>query len=132
MIVADGSNLVKDPDPELTKLNTIPPFLPIMKGSLNVATSTRDLDMLDKLDHRTLLSMCLRYQDHLKQLAEAVAFDQNALCIRIKEVGLLSLLVIKGIIVNVLSLITVSESGNVACEMMYNVILTTDIWGNTY
>ena len=65
-----------------------------MKGSLNVATSMRDPDMLDKLDHRTLLLMCLRYQDHLKQLAEAVAFDQNALCIRIKEVGMLSLLLI--------------------------------------
>lgn len=93
VVVADGSNLVKDPDPELTKLNTIPSFLPIMRGSLNVATSMRDPDILDKLDHRTLLLMCLRYQDHLKQLAEAVAFDQNALCIRIKEVGLLDIFV---------------------------------------
>ncbi|KAK7107908.1 BLOC-1-related complex subunit 5-like [Littorina saxatilis] len=87
VVVADGSNVVKDPDPELTKLNTIPSFYPIMKGSLNVSTSARDPDLLDKLDHRTLLLMCLRYQDHLRQLAEAVAFDQNALCIRIKEVN---------------------------------------------
>ncbi|KAL8573516.1 hypothetical protein ACOMHN_047787 [Nucella lapillus] len=87
VVVADGSNLLKDPDPELTKLNTIPSFLPIMKGSLNVSTPTRDQDIMDKLDHRTLLLMCLRYQDHLRQLSETVSFDQNALCIRIKEVN---------------------------------------------
>ena len=75
-----------DPDPELTRLGTIPVFYPIMRGSLNVPTSARDSDLLDKLDHRNLLLLCLRYQEHLKQLAEAVAFDQNALCIRIKEV----------------------------------------------
>jgi hypothetical protein len=32
VVVADGSSGIKDPDPELTKLNTIPTFLPIMKG----------------------------------------------------------------------------------------------------
>lgn len=87
VVVADGSNPIKDPDPELTKLNTIPVFFPIMRGSLNVAPSLREPDMLDRIDHRTLLLLCLRYQDHLKQLSEAVAFDQNALCIRIKEIN---------------------------------------------
>lgn len=87
VVVAGGANPVKDTDPELTKLNTIPVFFPIMRGSLNVAPSLREPDVLDKIDHHYLLLMCLRYQDHLRQLAEAVAFDQNALCIRIKEVS---------------------------------------------
>lgn len=86
VIVADGNTVIKDPDPELTKLNTIPVFYPIMRGSLNVPTSSRELDVLDKLDHEQLLILCLRYQEHLRQLAEAVAFDQNALCVRIKEI----------------------------------------------
>jgi len=86
IVVADGQVPLKDPDPELTKLNTIPVFYPILKGSLNLSTGSRDMDVLDKLDYKQILQLCLRYQDHLRQLAEAVAFDQNALCIRIKEI----------------------------------------------
>ncbi|KAH9496567.1 BLOC-1- complex subunit 5 [Bulinus truncatus] len=85
VVVADGLIPIKDPDPELTKLNTIPVFFPILRGSLNIPIGSKEIDMLDKLDHKQLLLLCLRYQDHLRQLAEAVAFDQNALCIRIKE-----------------------------------------------
>lgn len=75
-----------DPDPELTRLGTIPVFYPIMRGSLNLPTSSREADILEKMDPKSLLQLCLRYQEHLKQLSESVAFDQNALCIRIKEV----------------------------------------------
>ena len=75
-----------DPDPELTRLGTIPVFYPIMRGSLNLPAGSRDPDILEKIDPKSLLMLCLRYQEHLKQLSESVAFDQNALCIRIKEV----------------------------------------------
>jgi len=86
VIVKDGTVIEKDPDPEFTKLNTIPVFYPIMRGSLNVPTSSRDADMLDKMNHEQLLTLCMRYQEHLRQLADAVSFDQNALCVRIKEI----------------------------------------------
>ncbi|RUS86092.1 hypothetical protein EGW08_006112 [Elysia chlorotica] len=86
VVVADGQIPVKDPDPELTKLNAIPMFFPILRGSLNIPVGSKETEVLDKLDHKQVLQLCLRYQDHLKQLSEAVAFDQNALCIRIKEV----------------------------------------------
>ncbi|XP_033739695.1 BLOC-1-related complex subunit 5-like [Pecten maximus] len=86
VVVADGNVSPKDKDPELTKLEAIPVFYPIMRGSLNIPTSSRDPDILDKLDHQQILLLCIRYQEHLRQLSEAVAFDQNALCVRIKEI----------------------------------------------
>lgn len=87
VVVADGSVAIKDPDPELTRLNTIPTFSPVIKSSLNLVSGPRDQDVLQKLDHHSLLVMALRYQEHLFKLADAVSFDQNALCIRIKEVA---------------------------------------------
>lgn len=41
-------------DPDVLKLQEIPTFLPIMRGALNVP-STSNLDALDKLDYRQVL-----------------------------------------------------------------------------
>lgn len=72
-------------DPELIKLQTIPTFLPIMRGALNIPT-VRDPEVLDKLDPQGLFQLCLRYQDHLRYCAEAISTEQNALAARIREV----------------------------------------------
>lgn len=84
VVVAEGGQEQRR-DPELEKLNSIPVFLPLLKGSLNIP-NVADGESLDKLDNGQVLMLCVRYQEHLKQCAEAVAFDQNALCVRIKEV----------------------------------------------
>ncbi|XP_072165547.1 BLOC-1-related complex subunit 5-like [Diadema setosum] len=70
---------------EIQKMRDIPTFLPILKGTHHVP-QVEDPNQMEKMDHRQLLLLCLRYQQHLRQCAEAVTFDQNALTGRVKEV----------------------------------------------
>ncbi|XP_064622930.1 BLOC-1-related complex subunit 5-like [Lineus longissimus] len=85
VVVKEGQDDSDQVDPEIQKLEDIAVFLPVMRGSLNIP-NLRDVDCMDRLDPKQVLMMCVRYQEHLKQCAEAIAFDQNALCVRIKEI----------------------------------------------
>ncbi|XP_071943303.1 BLOC-1-related complex subunit 5-like [Antedon mediterranea] len=87
VVVADGSSPKRDSglNAELQKMQDIPTFLPIMRGTLNVP-SMEDPNVLDKLDSSKLYALSLRYQEHLKACSEAVTFDQNSLTHRVKEI----------------------------------------------
>ncbi len=90
IMVGEGTTQ-EGPDRELQRLSTIPVFLPLLKGSLNIPSSSHqgvEAESLEKVNSKHVLQMCHRYQEHLRQCGEAVAFDQNALCVRIKEVDI--------------------------------------------
>ena len=76
-------------DPVLQRLEEIPVVFPIIRSSVNML-GYRDLEDFEKLDHRHVLLLCLRYQRHMKECAEAVSFDQAALTRRLKDLDLIS------------------------------------------
>lgn len=89
VVVAEGAQptLEDTMHMELQKLQDIPTFLPILKGTTaGISQVDHDPTQIEKMDPKYLMQLCVRYQQHLKQCAEAVAFDQNSLTARIKEI----------------------------------------------
>lgn len=72
-----------DKDPDLVKLQSIPMFLPIMRGTLNLPPGVRDPEILERLDPVGLYNLCARYQHHLNANAQMIATEQNSLCVNI-------------------------------------------------
>lgn len=89
ILVAEGNADNDDPDLELDKLAATPMFLPLLRASLNIPNAPQlEQETLEKLSSKQVLQLCHRYQEHMRQCSEAVAFDQNALCVRVKEVDI--------------------------------------------
>ncbi|XP_043280541.1 BLOC-1-related complex subunit 5 [Venturia canescens] len=77
------SDASADKDPDLVKLQSIPMFLPIMRGTLNLPPGVRDPEVLERLDPIGLFNLCARYQHHLNTNAQMIASEQAALCANI-------------------------------------------------
>ncbi|KAJ1527464.1 hypothetical protein ONE63_007439 [Megalurothrips usitatus] len=80
---ADPLSLERDPD--LVRLQNVPMFLPIMRGTLNLPAA-RDPEVLERLDPSGTLNLCLRYQQHLAICANSIAADQNQAISKIREI----------------------------------------------
>ena len=84
----------KKEDRDIKKLNKIPFFYPLLRGTIN-APASKDLEFFDKFDPRPGLSLCSRYEKHLKQCAEAVSFDQHMLSSQIREMDVYCNLIVR-------------------------------------
>ncbi|XP_017888128.1 BLOC-1-related complex subunit 5 [Ceratina calcarata] len=73
-----------DKDPDLVKLQSIPMFLPIMRGTLNLPPGVRDPEVLERLNPIGLFNLCARYQHHLNTNAQMIASEQATLCVNIE------------------------------------------------
>ncbi|KAK4878568.1 hypothetical protein RN001_011074 [Aquatica leii] len=80
-----GPNVDKDPD--IIRLQNIPMFLPIMRGTLYLP-APRDPEVLERLDSAPFYRLCLRYQNHLTSCANTVATEQNILTQKLRETDL--------------------------------------------
>jgi hypothetical protein len=100
VVVKSGKTTTKDQqivrDPDIVKLNNITTFSPLMKAPLN-SNSATDFEITNRLYSRPARAMCARYETHLKLCAEAVAFDQDAITRRLKEIDNYSASVLRGV-----------------------------------
>ncbi|XP_049860935.1 BLOC-1-related complex subunit 5 [Schistocerca gregaria] len=74
-----------DKDPDLIRLQMVPMFLPIMRGTLNLPAA-RDPEVLERLDPSGPLALCQRYQHHLTLCSELVSSEQAAINLRMREI----------------------------------------------
>ncbi|XP_026469588.1 BLOC-1-related complex subunit 5-like [Ctenocephalides felis] len=71
-------------DPDIQRLQSIPMFLPVMRGTLNLP-SHRDPEVLERLQPAPLRALCLKMQAHYATRANDVATEQNNIVQKIKE-----------------------------------------------
>ena len=94
VVVRDMPDASKEAiDESLAKLSKLQITYPVIKNVSGVPVE--GIDLIHGLNADPVTEMLLRYQYHLTECAEAVAFDQNALSKRIREVELFSASILK-------------------------------------
>ena len=98
VVVKSRKNASKDEqivkDGDIVKLQNIATFNPLMKSTLS-GNSVTDFDVINRLDSRPAKALCATYERHLKLCADAVAFDQDAISHRVKELDCHSMSVLR-------------------------------------
>lgn len=84
VVVREAATNTAGVDPELARLQSIPTFLPIMRGALT-APSARDPEVLERLNAGAMVELCRRYQIHLHAAAAATSHHQDNLSAKIRE-----------------------------------------------
>ncbi|XP_077302592.1 BLOC-1 related complex subunit 5 isoform X2 [Arctopsyche grandis] len=74
-----------DKDEDILRLQQIPMFLPIMRGTLGLP-GARDPEILEGIDSTPWLRLCSRYQAHLTASSQLVSTEQNVITAKCKEV----------------------------------------------
>lgn len=83
---------ILEDDPIMQQMKDISVCLPLLKGTSSLSNeksksrSAVSTVQTLRIDFKEAMILGIRYQDHLKRCAEAVAFDQNSLCTRVKEI----------------------------------------------
>lgn len=72
-------------DDDLRRLQSIPQFLPVMRGTVSLPAN-RDPEVLERLQPNHLKNICSRMQTHLNACAGQVAADQAQITVKVKEV----------------------------------------------
>lgn len=72
-------------DIDYVKIQSIPMFLPVMRNTLSTPTS-RDRDILDRLQPGNLQNICSRMQSHYNVCASQVTNEQGNIMGQIKEI----------------------------------------------
>lgn len=74
-----------DRDPDMQRLQSIPQFLPVMRGTVSLPAN-RDPEVLERLQPNHLRNICARMQVHLNVCASQVAVDQAQITVKVKAV----------------------------------------------
>lgn len=85
IIVVKPASKEPDRDPDIVRIQNIPMFLPVMRGTLS-GSSSRDPEILERLQPIHFHNICNRMLTHYNICASKVAAEQQLIGNKIKEV----------------------------------------------